>query len=55
MRAAEAAAVHDAFVAGAWFGLVALTIAVFMMPRSRASTASVEQQEDPKRVRALSG
>jgi hypothetical protein len=35
VRAAEASAIHDAFVAAAWFGLAALAIAVFLMPGRR--------------------
>jgi EmrB/QacA subfamily drug resistance transporter len=40
IRDAHAAATHDAFLAAAGFGVVALLLAVFLMPRRRASTSA---------------
>ena len=53
--ATSPAAIHDAFVAVAWFGLAALAIAVFLMPRSTASMTPGERRKSSEAVRAASG
>lgn len=51
VRAVQASAIHDAFLAAAGFGFVALAVAAFLMPRRKASVSSEATRETLDAVR----